>query len=54
MGIFDYCDSTRFIGLICKNCGRPIKTILKPCPSCGYQHPLTNFGKQLQNKLEAE
>ena len=36
------------IRILCKKCGSSIWTILEPCPSCGYQHKLTKYGKKVQ------
>lgn len=38
------------VRMVCKNCGKGIATILKLCPHCGFQHPLTKAGKQLQKE----
>lgn len=36
---------------VCAKCHKPIYTILKPCPHCGYQHPLTKYGKKLAKEV---
>ena len=32
--------------LCCGRCFNPIKTMAVPCPNCGYEHALTEEGKQ--------
>ena len=39
---------------ICSNCRKTIGTILKPCPHCGYQTPLTEAGKKWQKEKYPE
>jgi hypothetical protein len=39
---------------LCSKCRKPHDDILVPCPHCGYQHPLTTYGKQLQGKEHPE
>jgi len=40
--------------MVCAKCGKSIGTILEPCPHCGYQHPLTEAGKELALERELE
>lgn len=42
-----------YMQLVCAKCHKPISTILEPCPSCGYQHPLTEYGKKVQDEYLA-
>ena len=39
---------------VCAECGERISTILRPCPHCGYQHPLTKAGKEMAKKRKRE
>lgn len=36
---------------VCAKCSKSIYDILLPCPHCGYQHPLTKTGLELQKKV---
>ena len=44
--------NTAFLQLLCSKCDAWIDTILKPCPNCGHQHPLTEFGKKYAEELK--
>jgi len=42
--------SINYLIQLCSNCHKPHSDICKPCPHCGYQHPLTEAGKEYCKK----